>query len=147
MWGFIIAIQCALALLFIWGIRRVRRGPWGGMYRAFARLQTTPGQEQVIRTALSDVRSAGRRVRDDARRAGPDLSTILQADEFDESAAKSWLASRERSISEVMPSVLSGLKNIHDVLDPDQRKKLADMLAHPHLRGCGFRHGRLQEGN
>jgi Spy/CpxP family protein refolding chaperone len=144
MWGFIIAAECALGLLFIWMYRRAHRSRRGGMYYLFKRLDTTPGQEQVIRNVLSNFKVVGQKARDDARRARPELADLVRSETFDESAARSWIASRERTLSELKPSVLESLREIHGVLDPDQRKTLGEALEHPGfwLRGfgCGRRH-------
>lgn len=144
MWGFIIAAECALALLFLWMFRRAQRSRRGGMYYLFKRLRTTPGQEQIIRNALFGFKEAGERARDDARRARPELADLVRAETFDESAARTWMASRERTLSQLKPTILESLREIHGVLDAEQRKTLGEALEHPHFwlktARCRHRH-------
>lgn len=127
--GFIIAAECALALVFLAIYRRHRHGHQRhGLYFLFRRLKTTPGQEQVIRTALSRLREAGRHARNDANESRTELGEMMRAETFDEAAARTWFAARQKSLEEFKPNLIESLREVHSVLDPEQRAILGDAL-------------------
>jgi Spy/CpxP family protein refolding chaperone len=145
--GFIIAAECALALVFLAIYRRFRHGHGRhGLYFLFRRLRTTPGQEQVIRTAFSRLREAGKHALDDVKDARPEFADMMRADSFDDARAKTWFAARQKSIEEFKPNLIESLREIHSVLDPEQRAILADALRSRwygmHSHRHGFTHDR-----
>lgn len=127
--GFIIAIECALALVFL-AIYRRFRGAHGRheLYSLFRRLRTTPGQEQVLREALSRLRNAGRTAFNDTNDARPQLAEMMRADTFDEPGAKTWFAARQKTIEDLKPSIIESLRDVHSVLDTQQRAILGDAM-------------------
>lgn len=135
MFGFVIAGVSLAGLIFL-AARRHRHGGYG-TYWAFRRLDTSPGQEKVIRTALSEARDILRDFKKDSRGAKEELLPILEAEHLDEQAVDSWLGARQRSFEELKPRLMNIVKTIHDVLDPEQRRKLARWVAHGH----GYHHG------
>lgn len=124
----IIAVECVFALIFLTLVWRFRRRHNFGFHRILRRLETTPGQEQVIRTALSEFRRAVRQARDETQAARPELAELVRQDTFDETQLKSWLASRERSFGSLRPAAIESIRAVHGVLDAEQRGKLADWL-------------------
>jgi len=133
MFGFVIAGVSFAGLVYL-AARRHRYG-YGG-YWAFRRLDTSPGQEKVIRTALSEAREVLRDFRKSNQGAKQELGPILEAEQLDERALESWLGARESSFQELKPRLLDIAKRIHDVLDPEQRRKVARWVTNHH----GFRH-------
>lgn len=127
--GFIIAIECALALVFIGLYRRYRGHGRHGLYFLFRRLKTTPGQEKVLREALAKLRDAGRGAVRETNEARPELAEMFRQEAFDEPGAKTWFASRQKTIEELKPSIIESLREVHSVLDPEQRAILSDALA------------------
>jgi len=147
MFGFVIAGVSLAGLVYL-AARRRRYGGYGA-YWAFRRLDTSPGQEKVIRTAFSEARDLMREYRKNNRGAKEELGPILEAEQLDERAIDSWLDQRRRSLEELKPQLVAIAKKIHDVLDPEQRKKVAHFVAHSghhhghhgwhghhHYRGC-----------
>lgn len=120
------------SLLLLLSLRRSHR--IRGTFRqrllghVFRKLETTPGQEQVILSALYGVKSAAAQIKYDLKEARPQLADMMRSSEFDESFARGWMASRERALSDLKPEIIASLKQVHDVLDPEQRKKMGDLL-------------------
>lgn len=145
MFGFVIAGVSLAGLVYL-AARRRRYGGFGG-YWAFKRLDTSPGQEKVIRTAISEAREVWRDYRKSNQGAKEQLVPILEAEVLDEHAVSSWLGERQRSLEEVKAPLLAIAKRIHDVLDPEQRRKVARFVAHSggyyghHYHGCHGHHG------
>jgi Spy/CpxP family protein refolding chaperone len=125
----LIAAAVAFTLLVVSLIRHRRhRGGRYALYFLFKRLKTTPGQEQVIRTALSRVKESGRGIARKTREARPEFASLLRSETFDEASARSWLSERERAFDAFKPELLSSLGEIHSVLDPEQRRALGDAV-------------------
>ena len=134
MFGFVIAGVSLAGLVFL-AARRRRYGGYGA-YWAFRRLDTSPGQEKVIRTALSEAREVFRDFRKSNQGAKQELGPILEAEHLDERALESWLGARESSFQELKPRLMDIAKRIHDVLDPEQRRRVARWVTSGH----GYHH-------
>lgn len=114
-----------------------RRGGFrrGGRWRnrwlrgLFERLDTTPGQEKVIREAIGDVMDEAK----SARRAFPDTRSNLGAafagETLDESAIENALAPADEKIARLRVAMSEALERIHEVLDDEQRQHLARWLS------------------
>jgi uncharacterized membrane protein len=140
MFGFVIAGVSLAGLVYL-AARRHRYGGYGG-YWVFRRLETSPGQEKVIRTALSEARDVFRDYRKSNQGVKQQLVPILEAEVLDEHAVNSWLGERQRSLEELKPRLMDIAKRIHDVLDPEQRRKVARFVANSghHYHGCHGHH-------
>lgn len=107
------------------------RGSYGrrGMLRlVFERLDTTPGQEKVILAAIDDVRAAGQTARGEWKRARADVATAVRGDTVDEPRLAEASARLDAAGQTLREAVSVGLTKIHEVLEPDQRRRLADMI-------------------
>ena len=109
--------------------RRGRRFGKRWMRGLFERLDTTPGQEKVIRQALEDVMDeAGR-----ARRAVPTMRSSIGAafgsETLEESALEEAMAPADEGLARVRESLKGALGRIHEVLDDQQRQTLARWLS------------------
>jgi hypothetical protein len=94
MFGFVIAGVSLAGLIYLAAKRR-RYGGYGA-YWAFRRLDTSPGQEKVIRTAISEAREVWRDYRKSNQGAKEQLVPILEAEVLDEHAVSSWLGELAR---------------------------------------------------
>lgn len=137
MFGFLFAGVCLAGLFFLHRGGHRRYHP---LYRAFSGLDATPGQEQVIRTAISSVREAGKQWADDSRQARPELGNLLAQEEFDEERVKEWVNTRRQALDEVTPAFIRALKEVHGVLDPRQRKLLQSWASSGPWPACRRRH-------
>ncbi len=132
------------------GGRGPRWGRFGGRGRGiganfwlrafFARLDTTPGQEREIRSALDELRE---RVRDTKSRvpdAREDLGRAVAAETFDDAAFESATTRAAGAADALKGAFETALKRIHAVLDDKQRRVLAETFAKGGFgRFVGFR--------
>jgi Spy/CpxP family protein refolding chaperone len=126
------------------------RGGWGrgGFGRdfvlrgLFSRLETTPGQEKVIREAFEKVRDTMRETRTEWRDTG-DLSSLLRGDTFDRTAAEGLSGKADASFAKLRVVIVEALAQIHETLDDRQRRVLADLVE---SRGRGFWNGPFGRG-
>lgn len=142
MFGFIVAFVCLLGLLAM-ARPHHRHGHRGmrSLSRLFRRLDTTPGQEKVIRDALIDLRDAARETWHDTRDARPELAAILRSEEVDDDALQAWLSARGLTFDELRPRIVNAIRRIHEVLDQRQRRALGDLVERGNLHGpWGWRH-------
>lgn len=114
-----------------------RRGGWrkGGRWRGrwlrglFERLDTTPGQEKVIREAIGDVMDEAK----SARRAFPDVRSNLGAAfasaSLDEAAVENAMAPADEGLARLRVAMSEALRRIHEALDDEQRQRLARWLS------------------
>jgi uncharacterized membrane protein len=127
------------------GPRGFRRGPWargpGGSWwlrAVFAKLDTTPGQEREIRSALEDFQREAKSAKDGFKGAREKLAQAFGPNEIDESVLVEARASAEDVTGKVKDSFAGALRRIHAVLDPKQRERLAELIAKgPRFRSWG----------
>lgn len=110
-----------------------RHGPWGigrsrFLRRIFQKLDTTPGQEKVIREAINEFRESARAVRPVGSDLRSDLAGVMRQPELSDDAFASLDSKGDEAISRVRSAFRNALRKIHDVLDGAQREKLAEML-------------------
>ncbi len=140
--GFLAAFA-VLALVFALRVRRWRR--WRGgrglapagarwMLRGlFARLGTSPSQEQVLVDDASALREALAALRADWEGARHELADLLSAADLDAGRVDAVLAAREARLIEIRRRAAEAVSRFHAVLDAGQR----------HALGALVREGRL----
>jgi hypothetical protein len=114
------------------------------MWRALRRLDTSPGQEKVIRNAWEEFRLVMKDARQRAQSARPELAQLIRgpvtADELN-----AWLNARVMELNQVTPAATEAFAKVHEVLDDRQRAMLADWVERS--RGFhGHRHHSLHGG-
>jgi Spy/CpxP family protein refolding chaperone len=132
--GFLTAFA-VLTLVFALRVRRWRRwrrgrgfAPVGArwMFRGlFARLGTSPSQEQVLvddATALREVMAA---LRSDWEGARGELAELIAAADLDAGRVDAVLAAREARLAELRRRAAETVARFHAVLDSDQRQALS----------------------
>lgn len=148
MFGFFVAGASLIGLI---ALARSRRRYYGRGYFgswALRRLDTSPGQEKVIRTAISDAQTILGGLRDDNRAAREELASILGEEKLDEARLGAWFEGREGAWGEVKPKLVELGRQVHEVLDADQKKRVGSWLRsgfgrfghHRHHHGFGH-HG------
>jgi hypothetical protein len=100
----------------------------------FSRLETTPGQEKVIRDAFDKVRESLHEARTEWKDTS-DLSGLLRGETFDRTAAEGVSGKADASFAKVRVVLVEALASIHEALDDRQRGLLADFIE---SRGRGF---------
>ncbi|MFL5302206.1 MAG: Spy/CpxP family protein refolding chaperone [Anaeromyxobacteraceae bacterium] len=132
--GFVTAFA-VLTLVFALRVRRWRRwrrgrgfAPVGArwMFRGlFARLGTSPSQEQVLvddATALREVMAA---LRSDWEGARGELADLVAAADLDAGRVDAVLAAREARFAELRRRAAETVARFHAVLDAEQRQALS----------------------
>jgi Spy/CpxP family protein refolding chaperone len=149
MLGFIIGTVCLIGLIKV--LRRGHGAPFGhggygcghgslgGGRRAFGgvrwwlrsvfeRLETTPGQEKVVVSALDELRASRTAVREEMRQTRADLAQAVGGGLVDDATLEETFARHDRLLAQVRVSFVETTKKITEALDEGQRKQLARML-------------------
>ena len=95
----------------------------------FRRLDTTPGQEREIRTALEELRAVARSSRHATWSAREGLGRAVSGEAFDAGAFDEVTAAAFAEAQRVKEAMQRALEKVHGVLDESQRKTLGELLA------------------
>jgi Spy/CpxP family protein refolding chaperone len=109
-------------------------GPGFMLRGLFSRLETTPGQEKVIRDSFDKVREALHEARGEWKDTS-ELSSLFRGETFDRTAAEGVSGKADASFAKVRVVLVEALASIHEALDDRQRRILADFIE---SRGRGF---------
>jgi hypothetical protein len=112
-----------------WGFRAIVRG-------LFERLETTPGQEKAIVSAIDELREAMGNVKGEMKGTRKDFADAFRRGPIDEAAVADIFVRHDTIISETRRKVVEAVGKIHEALDDKQRLEVADLLEH----GPGFGH-------
>lgn len=145
MFGFFIGTACLIGFAAL--ARRGRRhhfygfghghgGCHGGhrglrghlLHRVLTRLDTTPGQEKVIREAMSDLKDEAWNLRSELRGTKTEIAQAIRAPELDRALVDRVFAKQDEVIEKLRAMLLTRAEQIHGTLDERQRKQLADMI-------------------
>jgi Spy/CpxP family protein refolding chaperone len=153
MFGFLFGAACLLGLTAT--VARGHHGHrhCGGGYRSrgfgrgrgryflnhlLDRLDTTPGQERVIRDAVDTLLDQFHDARRDFRGSRSDVAQFIRAEAFDRANFESVFDRHDAVIDRARQSALDAFARIHETLDERQRKILADIVeSGPFGRGFG----------
>jgi hypothetical protein len=140
MFGFFIGIACLVGLFYVLsGGRRWGRGaPSCGLHRRsgmrgfvrtlFETLDTSPGQEKEIRSAVGDFFREAHSVRDDFIASRGDVAKAMRGDYFDETSMGELFAKQDDGLDKLRKAVVGALARVHAVLDENQRVRLAELI-------------------
>ena len=95
---------------------------------AFRELDTTPGQEKVLREAASGLWSRGREAKAALRDARKGFAQSVREESFDEVALGEATAKLEEATDAMRKAIIDALAKVHGVLDERQRKVFADFI-------------------
>lgn len=144
MFGILIGTACLIGLVavlrrgarrrrFFGGFGPGRHGSWM-TYRLFEALDTTPGQERVIRNVRDDFFSQVSDLKEGLHASRSDVARAVRSDSFDEGAMQDAFSRQEEGIAKIRKAASEALAKVHDVLDDKQRRRLAELLEN----GPGF---------
>ena len=85
-------------------------------------------QVREVADVLNRLKTSRSQVRVDWERSVADIAHTLKSTTFDEGKAKEAVDRRKRSAEEYQDEVLGALRQLHEVLDEDQRAELAYLL-------------------
>jgi uncharacterized membrane protein len=100
----------------------------------FARLDTTPGQEREIRSAIEEAQRTAFDAREGLKGAREEIAKAIRGESFDDVAVGEASARADTTASRVKDALANALRRIHAVLDANQRERLAEIVAN----GPGF---------
>jgi Spy/CpxP family protein refolding chaperone len=117
-----------------------RGGPWRRrpLWMIFEHLDTTPGQEKLIREELEQLWEQRDSVSRAWRSAGEELAETLRGETVDEATVDQILARHEEGLADVRKQIARSLARIHEALDQRQRERLARFLGSRGFRGSPF---------
>jgi hypothetical protein len=131
MFGFVFGTLCLLGLFVVLRRGRRHRG-WYGPGRRYAalraaldRLDTTPGQEKIIRDALHQLGEHAREARREVLDTRADVARALESSELDAPLLHGVFQRHDASLEKLRSSALGALRTIHETLDERQRRTLA----------------------
>lgn len=150
MFGFLFGTACLLGLTATFAGRHHgyghcghRGGFRGGRARFFLnrlldRLDTTPGQEKVIREAIDAVQDELHDARREFRGSRADFAHVIRSEHLDQAQVEAIFTRHDVVIDRVRRSALEAFGRVHETLDDRQRKTLADLVeSGPFGRGFG----------
>ncbi|MCP3098706.1 periplasmic heavy metal sensor [Myxococcus sp. K15C18031901] len=151
MFGFVFGTACLAGLFYTMrGGRHWRHHPggrgarWGWRFRLrwlFERLETSPGQEKVIIQAAEEVFEAFSKLRDQVRPSRTTLGAAMRGEHFDGAAVRELFTQHDVALEEARRVLQGALAQVHEALDPRQRRELADLLEHGWGHGWRGEHG------
>ena len=94
----------------------------------FERLDTTPGQERVIRDAVDDFVDHAWKAKSDLEATRGDVARAVGRDALDEGVLGEVFAKHDGSLSDVRQAFVATLGKIHEVLDERQRARLSELV-------------------
>lgn len=149
MFGFLVGTVCLIALVKVvrgggrWGHHAGGRRRWAMRY-VFEKLGTTPGQEKVIEEVADELERKGRAMREELNKLRADLARSMRGEAFDTAQAREAMDRQQTLIDELRSAAIAGMQKIHEALDPEQRKRVGDLLEFgPSRFGGGCGHGRF----
>jgi hypothetical protein len=104
---------------------RFMRGGYFGLYRLFEELDTSPGQEKAIRSALDELRQSVGALRPQMKATRQDVAAAFANDAFDADAIERALDAPLQSAAQGRGALVSAIAKIHEALDAEQRRRLA----------------------
>jgi Spy/CpxP family protein refolding chaperone len=107
------------------------RGGVGGSFwlRAlFSKLDTTPGQEKEIRSAIEDFQKSARESKESLGASREAVARAVRHETFDEIAIGEATVKVDAATGQVKQALEAALRRVHAVLDGKQRERLAELL-------------------
>lgn len=93
------------------------------------RVGTRPEQEQELEAAIDELLAEIKEeLRAELRRSREDLGQIMGEDEFDAGQMGDLFSRHDETLGRLRRALVGALARIHDVLDPEQRGRLAELL-------------------
>ncbi len=112
-----------------YGFRGPRfRGRWI-LRSLFERLDTTPGQEKAIVSALDRLRDERHLAREEMKDTRAAMARVIESGLVDDASFEDTFARHDRLLSQVRVSFVEAVKTIVEALDERQRKELGALLA------------------
>lgn len=99
-----------------------------GLYHVLRHIDATPAQERAIVAEIDQLRGRMRAARAGMQDARADLAATVRAPELDDAALATLLGRVDGATGEVRAAAVEALRNIHALLDANQRERIADFI-------------------
>ncbi|WP_428268751.1 hypothetical protein [Haliangium sp.] len=99
------------------------------LWRLFEHLDTTPGQEKLIRDEIGELWERAHDLERHGRQVAEELAEALRAETLEQATAEQILARHEGVLGELRGQAAGAVARIHEALDPGQRERLARFLS------------------
>jgi Spy/CpxP family protein refolding chaperone len=99
-----------------------------GLRHVLERLDTTPGQEKAILSAIDDLRERAESARDGLDETRASVASALREETLDEHAFAGLFDGHLAQIDTLRDDVARTVSTIHEALTPKQRARLADLV-------------------
>ena len=110
--------------------RRMQHGVRRGLLRGlFLRLDTTPGQEKAIVSALADARERFKTLQGGLADTRRELAALIGSDLLDQAALGALLSQQRDRLDDLSKELVRTLASVHEALDTEQRRELGELLA------------------
>jgi uncharacterized membrane protein len=86
-------------------------------------------QEDLVDHALGDVREALRELKDVMKESRQDAAAAFEGDQVDDAALDAIFETQDAALTQTRRQVVSALKQVHAVLDDEQRATAVQWLA------------------
>ena len=96
--------------------------------RLLDRLDTTPGQEKVIREAFDTLMEELYDARGEFRGTRADIAQAIRSENLERAAIEAVFTRHDQVIDRVRQHALDAFSKVHETLDDRQRKILADLI-------------------
>jgi Spy/CpxP family protein refolding chaperone len=104
----------------------------------FSRLDTTPGQEREIRSAIEEVQRVAREAKQGVIGSREKIAKAVAGEVFDPSAVDDASAQVDAATQRVKEAFRAALEKVHGILDSKQRERLAELLEKGAGRGSFY---------
>jgi uncharacterized membrane protein len=107
---------------------------WGGgprsmLWAVLAGLDLTPAQDKLVRSEVDRLRGRKGALAEEARSARGDMAAAIGGEEFDEESLAGMFVRQDDLMRELRGDLAGALGRIHAALDPEQRERLAELIA------------------
>ncbi len=131
MFGFLVGVLVTVAVLA--AMRRRRGRSWRNPSQWFARrmfehIETMPGQESALFEEWQALQSAARGLREKMEQARYDVADLLRAEQMDAGALELLIEREKVAIDQLLQRAKTALLKTHQTLNPEQRRRAADLL-------------------
>lgn len=107
----------------------------------FSRLDTTPGQEKEIRSAIEDFQRIAREAKGEVFGSRESVAKAVAGEVFDPAAIDEASQKVDAATTRIKEALRAALERVHSVLDPRQRERLGEILSRGPRGFAGFRGG------
>jgi uncharacterized membrane protein len=107
---------------------RLRGGRRWLMKALFRRLETTPTQQQALRAAMDEFQESAKTLKGEAGRTRTDVAAALRRPAIDAEALGELFARHDTALDGVRKAFVGMTIRVHDVLDDEQRERLARLI-------------------